>query len=130
MISAPGVEVEAPGVSDSGSSSNGVRSGTSDATAIVSGLLALVKEKYPDATANQLIQHLIHNPGGDVGYAWDQDYGFGIASVTNMLKSDPQEWPDENPLVDGPERALADFPMSVRGKAEPSESGSPTAQTL
>ncbi len=119
VISAPGVAVPV-GASREGRWVSGfARTGTSDATALVAGLLALVKSKYPDATGNQLIQQLIHYPGGDSGYAWDSNYGFGIGSATNMLPHDPTKWPDVNPLLKGPYKAVEDFPMAIRGKKYP-----------
>ncbi len=127
VISAPGVEVENSGYREGrGWVSGGTRTGTSDAAPLVAGALALVKAKYPDATGNQLIQHLIHYPtAGDFG--WDRHYGFGIVSVTKMLANDPTEWPDVNPLLNGPRAAEQDFPMSIRGSAQaPASEASPS----
>jgi subtilisin family serine protease len=111
VIAAPGVEVGTGLIDQGGWRSNVWHDGTSSATAIVSGALALVKAKYPDATGNQLIQHLIHYTGGTRGYAWTKDLGFGIVSVTKMLETSPTQWPDENPLLKGPAAALEDYPM-------------------
>ena len=83
---------------------------------MVAGSLALVKEKYPEASGNQLVQHLIHLTGGTREYGWDGDYGFGIVSVEEMLAEDPSGWPDANPLLAGPKRAVADYPMSALGE--------------
>lgn len=125
VITAPGVDVtNIRYVEGRGWVSGQTRTGTSDATPIVAGALALVKSKYPDATGNQLIQQLIHNASGK--YAWDRYYGFGLVSVTKLLAQDPTRWPDTNPLLNGPKRALRDFPMSVYG-AQPSATSSPTA---
>lgn len=124
VITAPGVDVtNIRYVEGRGWVSGQTRTGTSDATPIVAGALALVKSKYPDATGNQLIQQLIHNASGQ--YAWDRYYGFGLVSVTKLLAQDPTRWPDTNPLLNGPKRALRDFPMSAYG-AQPSASSSPT----
>ncbi|MGH3439356.1 MAG: S8 family serine peptidase, partial [Sciscionella sp.] len=107
--------------------------GTSPATAIVAGCLALVKQKYPDATGNQLVQDLIHYTGGSHPFGWDPHYGFGIASVTEMLEHDPTRWPDVNPLLHGPKAAVKDFPSSygkataADGSASGKASASPTA---
>ena len=116
VIAAPGVDNQADGWFKGYGWSAGVYSGTSESAAIVSGLLALVKSRYPDATANQLIQQLIHYTGGGAAYAWDAQYGFGIASATEMLKHDPTQWPDENPLWLTPQQALTTYPMTVRGR--------------
>lgn len=115
VISAPGVHTGALLWSHTrGFVSTAWVNGTSPATAIVSGALALVKQKYPKATGNQLIQNLIHNPGG-TGYGWDRHYGFGIVSVPHMLAQDPTKWPDVNPLLNGPDAAIKNFPASSYG---------------
>jgi len=125
VITAPGVDVtNIRYLAGRGWVSGQTRTGTSDAAPIVAGALALVKSKYPDATGNQLVQQLIHNASGR--YAWDRYYGFGLVSVTKMLAQDPTKWPDTNPLLNGPKRALKDFPMSAYG-AQPSASASPSA---
>ncbi len=129
VISAPGVDIPALRyVQGSGWDKQYPSTGTSGSAPLVAGALALVKEKYPEATGNQLLQHLIHLTGGTRRYHWDRDYGFGIVSVTEMLDEDPTGWPDENPLLEGPKRAEADYPMSALGAAEQAaadSSGSP-----
>jgi subtilisin family serine protease len=100
VMAAPGVDMPVGGFNGATWDSSGVASGTSEATAIVSGGLALVAAKYPKATGNQLIQHLIHNPGGeDREFGRNNTFGYGIISVTKMLESDPTKWPDVNPLI-------------------------------
>lgn len=100
VISAPGVDIAQSGFNGNKWDSTGLASGTSPAAAIVSGALALVAAKYPAATGNQLIQHLIHNPGGaDRTFGRNDQFGYGIVSVTKMLTSDPAQWPDVNPLT-------------------------------
>ena len=78
-------------------------SGNSYATPIVSGALALVMQKYPDATGNQVIQSLIHNTGPD-DHPLQRDqsggYGYGAISATHLLREDPAQYPDVNPLMD------------------------------
>ncbi|HSE70649.1 MAG TPA: S8 family serine peptidase [Nocardioidaceae bacterium] len=118
VISAPGVFVGSGGISERGWSSLGWGTGTSAATSITSGALALVESRYPDATGNQLIQHLIHYTGGEGGYYWDEDYGFGIVSVTRMLQTSPTQWPDENPLGKKIPDAVDRYPMSASSLVE------------
>lgn len=130
VISAPGVKVDSSGYEEGrGWASGGTRTGTSDAAPLVAGALALAKSKYPDATGNQLVQALIHNP--TIGaYGWDAQYGFGIVSVSKLLAQDPAGWPDENPLLKGPRRAVKDYPASSYGAVSTppaSPSGDPSA---
>ena len=73
--------------------------GTSSSAPIVAGFLALARQKWPDATSNQLLQLLVHttvNPDG----GWNQYTGYGVASPATMMNTDPSQYPDVNPLVD------------------------------
>lgn len=84
---------------DYASGSNVQSHGTSSSAPIVAGFLALARQKWPDATANQLLQLLVHttvNPDG----GWNQYTGYGVASPASMLNTDPSQYPDENPLAD------------------------------
>jgi hypothetical protein len=89
-----------------------------------------VKQKFTDATGNQLVQQLIHSTGrsGDADYfGWERPNGFGILSVRNMLERDPTGWPDENPLTRGVEAAVKTYPLSVYGdSADPAPSAETT----
>lgn len=73
--------------------------GTSVSAPIVAGFLAMARQKWPDATSNQLLQLLIHttvNPDG----GWNQYTGYGVASPATMMNTDPSQYPDVNPLAD------------------------------
>jgi MYXO-CTERM domain-containing protein len=101
--------------------------GTSPATALVAGSLALVRSRYPHATAGQVLQQLVHRTGGTRPYSWDARYGFGIVSPTEMLATDPAGWPDRNPLLAGAPRAVRAFPVSsYHAGATASPSPTPT----
>ncbi|WP_159085921.1 S8 family peptidase [Aeromicrobium chenweiae] len=115
-IVAPGVDIASGAMKGTATDARWVsgieRTGTSDATPLVAGALALVKSKYPHATGNQLIQQLIHSVGGrDFGYT--QEGGFGVISLEELLARDPAGWPDENPLLKGPNSAFSTYPQSV-----------------
>ena len=73
--------------------------GTSTSTPIVAGFLALARQKWPDATANQLLQLLVHTTVNTDG-GWNQYTGYGLASPASMINTDPSQYPDENPLAD------------------------------
>ncbi|MGQ0631842.1 MAG: S8 family peptidase [Sporichthyaceae bacterium] len=107
VISAPGVELATGSFDGERWRSSALVTGTSEAAPIVAGGLALVASKYPKATGNQLIQHLIRNPGGTREFGKDLEYGYGIMSVTKMLAADPTEQPDVNPLIEAAEPAPA-----------------------
>ena len=76
-------------------------SGTSNATALVSGMLALARQKWPDATTNQILQSLVHtslNPN----HEWTQYTGYGAIDGGALVKTDPSQYPDENPIIQKP----------------------------
>lgn len=140
-VAAPGVGILTPGSPESWEVDS-LASGTSLATPIVAGFLAVTKSRYPDATGNQLIQSLIHNTGGEVDgeLQWGDDMGYGAVSLTAMLQVDPGKYPDVNPLLkDGPwtpsveeveqaRKTLADASASAQpsaGPVAPADPGGP-----
>ncbi|UCR90374.1 S8 family peptidase [Mycetocola spongiae] len=74
--------------------------GTSLATPLVAGALALTKQAHPEASMFQVIQSLIRttDAGSHAELSHDRDYGYGVMSLRMMLDSDPLSYPDENPL--------------------------------
>jgi hypothetical protein len=100
-----GVDVVAPGADVRSIAPTfdeyGRTTGSSNAAAFTSGALALVWSAWPDATANQILQSLVRNAGGEehepqiVDAAW----GYGAVNVRQMLAVDPTSYPDENPFV-------------------------------
>lgn len=79
--------------------------GSSLATPLVAGMLAVAAQRYPDATGNQLIQSLVHNTAGGneaLEFAEADGYGYGAAWLSSLLAADPSQYPDENPLMDKP----------------------------
>lgn len=135
VVAAPGVHVGTGAIYPSGWHSEGWGTGTSPATTITSGALALVKARYPRATGNQLVQHLVHYTGGDGPFRWSDGYGFGIVSVTEMLETSPLQWPDESPLSKVNRDTVQDYPMSasslVAGSDDSADAGdgSPAPET-
>ena len=72
--------------------------GTSFATPVVAGQIALARSRWPQATPNQILQLVTHS--GSNNGAWDQYTGYGALSMDAMLGNDPSQYPDENPLAD------------------------------
>lgn len=72
---------------------------SSCASAITTGFLALAREKWPQATGNQLLQLLVRT-GTNSGNSWNERTGFGPTNLDAMLSTDPTQFPDENPLPD------------------------------
>lgn len=98
-LTAPGVEIV--GANNTMSNGYGESSGTSEATAYVSAAAALVRSKYPDLSAGQVINRLIktatfaHHKGLK---APDEEYGYGIVRPYSALTMDIPAGPKTNPL--------------------------------
>lgn len=99
--------------------------GTSNSTPLVAGFLALARQKWPDATANQLLQLLTKTALNNEG-AWNPYTGYGVASLGAMLNTDPSQYPDENPLMDkggglAPSPTAEEVRLYADGLVSPSE---------
>jgi membrane-anchored mycosin MYCP len=71
--------------------------GTSGATPIVAGVAALIRSKWPDMTASQVINRIV-STAKDTGAAGkDPIYGFGVLNAEAALKADIPET-KTNPL--------------------------------
>ena len=98
-LTAPGVKIV--GANKTMSNGYGESSGTSEATAYVSAAVALVRSKYPDLTAGQVINRLIktatfaHHKGLK---APDEEYGYGIVRPYSALTMNIPAGPKKNPL--------------------------------
>ena len=73
-------------------------SGTSISAPLVAGFFALARQKWPEATANQLLQLLVHT-GTNPDHTWNEHTGYGPIDPAAMLATDPTQFPDENPLA-------------------------------
>ncbi|MEV1085314.1 type VII secretion-associated serine protease mycosin [Streptomyces sp. NPDC050211] len=98
-LMAPGVQV----LSADPESSQGysLSDGTSDATAFVSATAALVRSKFPDLTAGQVINRLIKSASflGHKGLkAPDEEYGYGIIRPRQAVTMDIPAGSKKNPL--------------------------------
>lgn len=99
MVAAPGVQVDSGSIDTHGRwSSDGLRSGTSPATAITAGALALVKSRYPTVTGAQLVQHLVRTTEAHLA-KHDNYFGFGTIALTRMLATSPLDLPDDDPFL-------------------------------
>ena len=77
---------------------NDTTSATSVASPIVAGVLALAKQRWPQATSNQLLQLLVKT-GLNPDHGWNKYTGFGGIDPGAILNTDPSQFPDENPLA-------------------------------
>ena len=101
----------------------GSTQGTSYSTPIVAGALAQARAKWPNATANQLLQLLVNTAVGHEN-GWNQYGGYGAANLGGMLNTDPSQYPDENPLADkggGTSPTPAEVQQYADGLVDPTE---------
>ena len=75
--------------------------GTSVSAALVAGMLALARQKWPDATPNQILQSLVHS-GLNPNHEWNQYTGYGAIDGGGLVIDDPSQYPDENPILNKP----------------------------
>jgi type VII secretion-associated serine protease mycosin len=108
--SGKGVTLAAPGVRILAAEPNlasgyGEADGTSHATAYVSAIAALVRSKYPDLTAGQVINRLVKSASflqHEGKKAPDEELGYGIARPGSALTMDIPVGPKEGPLAKAP----------------------------
>ena len=72
--------------------------GTSISAPLVAGMLALARQKWPDATTNQILQLLVHT-GLNPNHDWNEYTGYGAIDGGALVNTDPSPYPDENPII-------------------------------
>ena len=75
--------------------------GTSISAPLVAGMLALARQKWTEATTNQILQLLVHT-GLNPNHDWNQYTGYGPIDGGSLVTTDPSQYPDENPLLQKP----------------------------
>jgi type VII secretion-associated serine protease mycosin len=112
QICAPGVDIVSTGIGNKYVGSDG----TSDATAIVSGAVAMVRAKFPQISAPEVI-HRITATADDIGAPGrDDDCGFGELNIVKALTADVP------PLSEGGVSASA-APSATSAVPAPATSG-------
>jgi subtilisin family serine protease len=129
-VSGPEVVIAAPGKDIAHATKGGgyaLGTGTSDATAIVSGVVALIRSKYPDLDAANVVNRLIQTADDRGPPGRDQRYGFGIVNPVRALTADVPRV-DRNPLLAGVGQASSPTsagPSQMPRSAAGSDSRSP-----
>lgn len=116
-ISAPSVEIE----STYKHNSYAISSGTSDATAIVAGVAALIRAKYPKMSAAEVVHRMTATATDKGPPGRDPDYGYGIINPVAALTADVP------PLSGSPSPAPA---ISQATQAKPTGLGPGTVALL
>jgi type VII secretion-associated serine protease mycosin len=125
--SGPEVAIAAPATDIPHATTNGgygLATGTSAATAIVSGVVALIRARYPDLDAANVINRLIQTADDKGPPGRDQQYGFGIVNPVRALTADVPRV-DRNPLLGNIEQSNSPAtPDPSKPPASASKSGS------
>jgi subtilisin family serine protease len=102
VLAAPAVDIVS--TSAAGKYRKGV--GTSDATAIIAGVAALVRAKYPQLSAQEVIHRLTATAIDKGSPGRDDQYGYGIVDPVAALTADvPPLTPSTAPARGGPDPA-------------------------
>jgi type VII secretion-associated serine protease mycosin len=98
VLSAPAVQIIGPAPRSASTNNYLVADGTSFATAIVSGVAALVVSRYPALNAPSVVNRLIRTAKDRGAPGRDPDFGYGIVDPVSALTADVPEVA-ANPLV-------------------------------
>jgi len=83
-IAAPAVDIVAATINKTYASGTG----TSDATAIVAGAAALVRSKFPDLKAPEVVRRLTATAVDKGAPGRDEEYGYGVVNLVGALTAD------------------------------------------
>ena len=115
MLAAPAIEI----VSTVAGGGYGKNSGTSDATAIVAGVAALVRSKFPQLSAREVIHRMTATAIDKGKPGRDDEYGYGIVNPVGALTADVP------PLSESQSSSPA--PPSIGAQPKPDNKGSSAA---
>ncbi|WP_266269643.1 type VII secretion-associated serine protease mycosin [Kitasatospora purpeofusca] len=125
---APGADI--PRASAKSTSGQGIANGTSDATAYVSATAALIRAKYPQLSAGQVINRMIKSASapGDGSAVPSNRYGYGVLAPAKALEANPavDSGPRENPLL-GRAESQGTVPPPTEEAWESPEAAAPVA---
>lgn len=107
-LAAPAVDVRVP---DAGG--HRLAKGTSEATALVSGVAALLRQAHPEWTGGQVVRRLLATAVDRGPAGLDQRYGHGVVDPVRALAATGEPGPADSPL-------LEPLPAQVPLGAEPS----------
>lgn len=120
-LMAPGEDIE--GASLDGGYSSGT--GTSDAAAIVSGAVALIRSKYPDMSATEVVERLESTATDKGAPGVDPDYGHGIIDIVAALSKSTTPGSSASAAPSGTTAAPAPTTSAASPEAETAGSSAP-----
>lgn len=103
-----------------------IADGTSDSTAIVAGAVALVRSKYPNLKAPEVIHRLTATATDKGPPGRDSQYGYGIVNIVNALNANvPPLTPSANPSRPETTPATATAPNAAPPPGRKTSSAAP-----
>lgn len=117
MISAPGENISSTGRGGR----YRVGTGTSDSAAIVSGAAALIRSKYPEMSAKEVIHRLTATAVDKGAPGRDPEYGYGVLDLVAALTADVPPLAGASASTGPSPRPTA---VDVTALPEPKEAGS------
>lgn len=131
VLAAPGVDIVR--AAEGGSAQYRLANGTSDATAYVSAVAALVVAKYPNLTAGQVINRLVKtaliDSSAASGQVPDPHYGYGIARPYRALTENIPAGPAAGPLAQATDPSNPSGAPSAAGSSSSSSTASSSSSS-
>lgn len=118
------VDLVAPGDSVQSLNYNGgfrIDSGTSFSTPHVTGLLALLKQQYPNDTNEQLVTRLISNSEDLGAKGFDTTYGHGLAKYAKQVVSEPVTVPEDTKTDNVPPPSTNEPELTIPEETPPAQ---------
>lgn len=115
-----GIQLVAPGVDIHSTSTNGRYqrgTGTSDSAAVVSGAAAIIRSRFPELSAEEVVHRLTATAIDKGAPGWDEQYGYGVLNLMGALTADVPPL-SGSPTVGVPSTAVSDgvaAPETPRG---------------
>jgi subtilisin family serine protease len=120
VIAAPAVDIVSTGLRGPGLTGYRTGTGTSDATAIVAGAAALVRARFPNLSAAEVVHRLTATADDKGLIGRDNEYGYGIVNLVKALTADvpPLSTSSRPTLTASPEEpAGVPWPLLLGGLA-------------
>jgi len=117
-VSGPEAVLAAPAVDIVTTATGGgyqIGGGTSDATAIIAGVAALVRSKFPNLSAREVVHRMTATATDKGAPGRDDEYGYGIVNPVAALTADVPPLPSATPS-DKPSIGAAPPPTGGRDK--------------
>ena len=103
VIAAPGVDIMTTRLDGK----YGTGSGTSDSTAIVAGAIALIRSRFPNLPASEVVRRLTATAIDKGAPGRDEQYGYGVLNLMGALTADVPSL-SGSPTVSVPSAAVSD----------------------